>query len=190
MSGRKPGARSRIKILAQQREVQAIKLRIAGNSLPAIAKKLGVTLPGAHKIVDRAMKKSHRSAEHWRALLCEQTMALIAAWWPRAQKELEAAELVRGLSADIRKTMGLEAAPHLIVNNVDADTYIEQQIQTLAVLAGGRKTEIDPETESADRIIEAEPTATENGAEVGNPNPMVQPSPLAEASPVSEPELP
>lgn len=73
----------------------------------------------------------------------------------------------------------------LVINNVDADTYIEQQYQTLAVLAGGREEEIGAAPESANRILEA--VAGTAGAEAENPDPMGQSPTVAEASPVSEP---
>lgn len=75
----------------------------------------------------------------------------------------------------------------LIINNVDADTYIEQQFQTLAVLTGERKTEAGEVARPANQIIDAGEAAGSGGGETGEINPVVSPPATPETNQVSEP---
>lgn len=174
--------------LATQRAARIMELRVRGMTQNAIAAEIGVSRGCVRMALEREFARLHKDIDHWRILLCEQSMKLLEAWWPKALTDLDALQAVRDLQGDIRKTMGLESQHNtLIVNNVDADTYIEQQIQALANLAGGGKTEADKEAESAHRIIDAPSEIGRPATETGGADPVVSAPTVAEASTIPQP---
>lgn len=107
-TGNQPGVKDRRNsgrttsrtVQAAEREAQALALRRAGASYPAIAKELGINKGSAHRLVERGLERTVREpAEGLRALENERLDALQLAHWRDAlgtpQRQTDADGTVR-----------------------------------------------------------------------------------------------
>ncbi len=103
-------------VLAEQREVEAVKLRIQGLTFEAIAVELGVSREGARKALDRGMEalkeEAAQGAEELRSIQAARYEAIVATLWPRVMDgDLKAVDRVyRGMEG-YRRLMGIDLEP-------------------------------------------------------------------------------
>jgi len=105
---------SKRRILAREREVQAMSLRLAGAGYKRIGEALGVSTAAAYKavkrVMDRTRKVADETAEQLREVHRARLEALHLANWPQAQKgHLGAGALVVKISESLRKLDGVDA---------------------------------------------------------------------------------
>ena len=94
------------------RQAKALKLRIAGSSIRQIAEALGVTVPSAAGLVNRALadlaEETRESAIRLRSLELARLDELIAAHWPYAMEaDAQSSALVLRAIAERAKIAGL-----------------------------------------------------------------------------------
>ena len=141
------------RVLARERQRQAIELRIAGASFAVIATQLGyATAYGAYMAIDAGLKHSIQPpADALRELDTQRLERLLLSVWPQALKgDLGAIDRALKILAQRARLLGLELAP---TTSVDFQGVVEhvfrivtdappelRTIEAAALLPGDGKT--------------------------------------------------
>jgi DNA-binding CsgD family transcriptional regulator len=138
-------------ITAQDREIAALELRRAGKTYRAIGAALGITEPGAHACVKRALARGaaelREAAAEAIELDLERLDALLAGFWDRAEAgDEDAADRVLKILERRAKLLGLDAAARTeltgadggpIAVSADADARLLERLTRLAAGPSG-----------------------------------------------------
>lgn len=158
-------------VLAAQRRVRALELRIQGKSTPDIARELGCHWQTAQKIIRKALhnlsEQEKEYADHIRGLTQRRLESLLKAHWEKAQAgDEKATQIVLSVIDRELRLFGLEKGPSVQLNQTNIVNLSPEELARRARMVG-LEVEEAPQLAHDPQVIDAEVLNEQENLEFG-----------------------